>query len=236
MKFKQIVIIIIVLLVMTGCSNKINETAAIHVSNKIIKYINGTYDKNGLNSNEKKIFDDFVDSMKEDNYILNLSEIYTFNLTATNEVDTSNNDFVFEEDGDYKIKYSNINWIPYEYGKYATININGEDRVLYKKYVPVINEETKDNEDYLYIYDFTNTKNDEIDVFYKSVNATGGALIKFKTEKNKLKEVIVRFDPEYNYQKEYNNSSKVKNIFSVFLIIIVSGILIFGIVYLLKKI
>ena len=235
MKLKKTLIILIMLLIVTGCSHKINETEAVHISNKIIKYINGKYDKKGLSSKEKNIFDDFVNSTKVENYVVNLSEIYTFDFNPANKLDSSNNDFVYEEEGDYKIKYSNINWIPHEDTSYATITINGENRVLYKTYVPIINEETKNNDNYTYIYDFTNDKKDRIDVHYKSLNSTGGVVISYKKGNNKLKEIVVRFDPEYNYKKENNNSSRAINVVSVFIAIIIGGALIYGIVTLMKK-
>ena len=236
MKTRRIIIVLLLLMVMTGCSSKINENEATNISNKIIDYIKGDYNTKRLSTKEKQIFKDFVNSTKEDNYVLNLDEVYTFDKNQLERTDSSNNEFVYEENGNYKIKYTDINWIPYEAGSYATINYNGQYRTLYKKYVPLLNEETKDNTEYLYIYDFTNVTDSEIDVYYKSLNLTGGVIVKFKTDKRNLKEIVVDFVPEYNYKNSNNKSSKFKNIFGIFVIIIIVGIFVIVITFLLRKV
>lgn len=236
MRIKGIIIVLVVLMSMTGCSNKINESEAFNISNKIVEYINGDFNTKGLSSREKQIFKDFIKSTKEDNYVINLDEIYTFEMSELDTLDSSNNGFVYEENGNYKIKYTNINWIPYEAGSYATINYNGQYRTLYKKYVPLLNEETKDNTEYLYVYDFTTTTDSGIEVYYKSVNLTGGLIVKFKTEKRNLKEIIVDFVPEYNYEISSNSNTKLRSILSVLIIILIVGVFVVIILFLLKRV
>ena len=60
MKTRRIIIVLLLLMVMTGCSSKINENEATNISNKIIDYIKGDYNTKRLSTKEKQIFKDFL--------------------------------------------------------------------------------------------------------------------------------------------------------------------------------
>lgn len=215
----KILSVLIVAVLMTGCTSNFTAKNAQNISYKIYEYIKGNYKTDGLSKEEKKIFDDFIESVKEDNYIVNLSEVYTFDMTDWHQLDDSNDEYVYEENGDYKIKYSDINWTKYEYGEYATIKVDGSYRVLYKGYVPLINEETKDSDNYLYILDFTNVDDNKIESYYKSLNGTGGMVIKYKLDGKKLNDIVVIFMPEYDVTHSETKPKVAKNIILVIVII-----------------
>ena len=224
MKKIKLLCLLFIIIIMTGCSSGFTAKNAQNISYKIYEYIKNDYKPKGLSKEEKEIFDDFIESTKEENYVVNLSEVYTFDMTDWHQLNDSNNEYVYEENGDYKIKYSDIEWTQYEYGSYATIKFDESYHVLYKSYVPLLNEETKDNDNYLYILDFTNVESNKIESYYKSLNGVGGMIIRYNLDGKNLRDISVIFEPEYSGKKEEKKPKIAMNIiFAIVLLTMVAG-------------
>ena len=232
MKKYRILMLLLSLFLITGCSKKINITTqrvALNVSNKIVKYLkDGKTDTNNLNKNETLIYKDFIDSYED--YSVNLDELVYYPLTDSYDyIDIS--DYIYEEDGKHLIKYEDIEFNENEDLGYFTPIINNKKVMVPKEYVPIIGEETKDSFYYTYVYDFSNIFEDRIEFYYKGITNSDGITVRVMVDNNKISDIYLVFDNEYNHEKEETKPSIAKD----FIMIIVMITIVAGFAYIIVK-
>lgn len=243
MKKYRVLLIVLTLLICTGCqtNNELNNSAK-RISDKIVEKLQSD-DVNikKLTKKEKDIYNSFVESQKEENYIVNLSNI-ELNLMNNYYNSIPNSDeYVYQDGDEYKIKYSDIVWLDASSTQYTTIVIDGERYLLYKVQVPLFNEETKGLSSYQYVYDFSNDYGDYVEFYYKSLGRdesfaqSSGLIIRVDKPKHKIGNIELIYDNEYNPTK-IENKSIGPIILKIVISIFIGIIIIFGAVKLMRKV
>lgn len=232
MKKYKILILLLSLFLITGCSKKINITTqreALNVSNKIVKYIKtGKLDVKNLNRDESNIYKNFIDAY--DDYTINLNELVYYPFTDSYEYEDIS-DYIYEEDGKTLIKYDDIEFVEGDDLGYFTPIIDGKKVMVPREYVPIIGEETKDSYYYTYTYDFSNIFEDRIEFYYKGITDSNGLTVKVMVNKNKIEDIYLVFDNEYNHEKIETKPSIAKN----FIMVIVMLTIVVGFAYIIIK-
>ena len=198
---KNIKLVILVMFIILGCSgcNNSNKESAFKISNVIAK---GIYqekpDTSKLNKKELSIYKKFISDNKKENYVVNLSKLNYYNVN--HDIKYDNDSDVYLEDGDYKIKYTDIVWYPKEDMPYFTPKLGNNRVEVSKNLVPIYYEETKDI--YHFVYDYYKETSNGIEFYYHSIEELGGLVIKFDFKNNKINDINLVYDITYKYESK----------------------------------
>lgn len=194
---KLILMILFILIACSGCSN--SKKSAYKIANVIAKGINQEKpDTSKLNKNELRIYNEFRESQKKDNYVINLSKLNYYDVY--HDIKLDNDSDVYLEDGDYKIKYNDIIWYPKEDMPYFTPKLGNNRVEVSKNLVPLYYEETKNV--YHFVYDYYKETSDGIEFYYHSIEELGGLVIKFDFKNNKINNINLVYDITYKYESK----------------------------------
>ena len=232
MKKGYILVLLLIIILMTGCSRISSNTQrnVINISSKIIKYIHsGELNEDGLTRKEKKILTNFIDSYAD--FEVNLDEVKSSDLDEYSTIkDVSN--YIYEKDGNHFIKYSDIEWIDGDDMGYFTPTIDGKTVKINREYVPIIGDETVGSSYYTFMYDHIYTQKNKIDVYYKGMSMGNGLIIRYYIKNNKIKNIYLIFDNVYKQEEQVKKASS----FSKILIILAIIVIVAGLVYLILSI
>lgn len=229
MKKSKLLILFIILFTISGCSSLKGETKrAYHISSKLIEYMhNDKVDTKSLTNYEREIFDKVIEENKYENATINISELGIIGLESYKEEDTSPE--IYKENGDYKIKYSDIYFKEFN-GEYVGFySLNHKEVAIFKSLNPILYDDTN-NSNYYFYYDFYKVYDDKIEFYYKNLANKGGLTIRFKINNKKISDVYFVYEDIYAHvdQKKglVNNKILFRIIFGFFAIIGVSYILV----------
>lgn len=242
---KSILLILLLIISSITCGCTSNLSSAEKMDDIVLSLLkNKNYIASGLNNNEIILIDEFIKKEKYSNKIVNLNSLSKYSDLSYTKHDNSNG--VYEEDGIFYIKYSDIlfekivdseitnnsNDINY----YATtIYFNNRELNITKDIIPILFEDTKDNIKYTYTYRGTSTYSDAIVSYYNSVYDDTGMQIVFSLKNKKISSINIVYDVS-------NNIYNIKNIDSINLFgvnVVIIGILLiltFGILLISKKV
>lgn len=228
MKKFRILILIIAILFMCGCERE-DLNSAYKITDRIVDSLqNSNPDLSSLNKKEKKIYQNIMDANKEENYVVDLSKIKTYEPnTEIDEIDTSNDDFVYEEDGDLKIKYTNINWYETDETEYFMVNIDGETREIYKDLVPILYDDTSGKINYTYKYMNYKRDKDYTYFYYKSLTNFGG--LTFVVNNRNIEDMTLVYSYSYDGEEIKNDNTTAKLVEALVIVIIIFAVLFVGI-------
>lgn len=238
MKSKIFISLLCLLFLITGCtSNNLNSVKKIDLV--LLEYIKtGEVNYNKLNKKEEKLVNNFIESEKEENKIVNLSS-----YSNLSDIDNSNNPTsfgVFEKDGKYYINYTDLEFMQntesefledldtYVYEE-AIVYYDGKVVSLIKDYVPLIPEDTSNHLRYNYAYRGTATYEDAIISYYNSLHDDTGMKIIYQLNNNKIDDIDIEFnmtDTLYMVENTSNNNVSIVTILliSIAIIGLVTGI------------
>lgn len=225
MKKRYILILLILILSLTGCG-KVDLKGAYKITDRLTRSLQEkTPDLSMLNSDEKKIYDKIIEENKEENLVLNLSRIKGEEPnTELDEIDTSNDDRVYKENGDYKIKYTDINWMDTDDTEYFMVTINGEVREFYKYLVPILYEDTHDKPFYSYRYRNSKKDGDYTYFYYESIGGFGG--LTYQVNNKNVEDMTMIYTRDYEGGDAKPINTKVALIKALVVIFIVLAIFI----------
>lgn len=192
---KKLLIPILMCLLLTGCSSKYDLD---RISNNILNmYSDIDYVDPKLTKKEKDLIVKFKNEQSYENLAVELNDYFN----EYNKTDNPDTYGVYEENGIYYIKYTDIvfddltgdgNDTGYSY--MATIYCHGYEIYLDKEEVPILYYETKGNNKYKYAYIDKEVFDDEIDYHYKSYEDDSGLTIRYIKDNNKIIDIKLRYD------------------------------------------
>lgn len=240
----KILILLCSLFLITGCtSTNINSTKK--MDSVLLEYIKtGEIDYDKLNKKEEKLINDFIESEKEENKIVNLSS-----YSNLSDIDNSGNPTtfgVYEKDGNYYINYSDLEFMQnteseliedldnYIYEE-AIVYYDGKVVSLIKDYVPLIPTDTSNHLRYNYAYRGTATYEDAIVSYYNSLHDDTGMKIIYHLKNNKITDIDIEFNMTDTLYMVENTSNNNVSIVTILLISIAIIGLVVGIVLIKVK-
>lgn len=227
MKLKKIFVILIVLLSMCGCSSKLSDSTN-KLSEKILELHNSSnIDTSDLNDYEKEVLNKFLDNEKEDNKIINISEVLTF--SGESYTTNPNTYGVYSKDNNYYIKYSDIKWVWVNNSYIAVIDIDGQEDALEKTNVPILYKDTHDNDRYVYMHVKTNVSKNKIDYVYKSLKDDSNLIIRYSVNGKKINNISLLYNN--SELEEENEETKSSTNYALLIVPVLLG----GIIYLMFK-
>ena len=213
------IIILIICLLLTCSCKKDMVTMTEKLANKIVDaHKSSTVDTTDMNKEEQRLFYTFLDSQILENKIINISE----NIEFSDQSDTQapNTNGLYEENGDYYIKYTDIKWEQVENDYRATISLNNKEAGLFKSLVPILYDDTYNNDKYNYIYMNKNKTDNSLEYYYKSITDGSGLIIRFYLNKNKISKISTIYQDIY-YEPEITNKKSNIILQTIVLIVIV---------------
>ena len=243
MKKYRVLLILLFLFICTGCqtNNELNSSAK-RISDKIVEKLQSDdINLKKLSKKEKDIYNSFVESQKRENYIINLSNVDLDSMNDYYKSSPNSDAYVYEENGENKIKYADIDWLNVGGTEYTTLVVDGERKLLYRLKVPIFNEETKDSLFYRYVYDFSNDYGNYIEFYYQSLSRddsfaqSSGIIIKVDKTKHKIGNIEIIYDYEYNPSK-IETKSIGPTILKIVISIFIGIIIIVGAIKLMRKV
>ncbi len=237
MKKTKILMVLLSILCCVACTNdtELNKSAKL-ISNKIVESLtNENINLDKLTEKEKEIVSNFIENNTKDNYIVNLDEIHTYNVSDYYDVSDVNDKYVHIEDGKHIIKYNDIEWTK-DY--YATILVGKERRLLYKNVTAVLRDDSIGDIYNTYSYDFSNDYSDRIEFYYKSLLTTDGLMVRIYKEKNEITKIYVIPETEMEYKHEPIVKDKTKRFkfFSTSLIVLfIVIVFLYAVVRIIKR-
>lgn len=232
MKYIKITILLGIFILLCSCKSQA-VIMADNISPKIIKAHNQeNVDISNLSKKEKALFDDFMFSQKKENKVINISECVNFSVDSYSEYDTPR---MYYDNGEYFIKYTDINWEKVEGDYRASIDLNRKGSALFKSLVPILYEETHDNPKYLYRYYAKKISDKHLDYYYKSISDNSGLIIRYHLSKKKINNISLIYQDLFYYVGDEENSKSSSISFSIFLAITFAGLFIAGVIFLFKK-
>ena len=231
MKYKKIILLLIVLICMTGCGRNVTEEAN-NISDKVVEYMHDNNVKTkDLSKEEKQIFDDFIASQREENLVINLNKQSLISLQAYTDEEDS---YVIYKDGeDYYVKYSDLEFEDVENDSRAILAIDHHPVVIYKSSFPILYDETNVMGKYNYIYDFTNAYEDRIEVYYKSLSDSTGITFKYYYTGNDITDMYLIYNNVYQPEKIEDNQKVGSAIIVILVSVVIFILLVLLIIWLL---
>ena len=187
MKIKKTIIILLMLLLLCGCKSKV-ITSTDKISKLIIEmHKNNEVDLSKLSNNELEIFNKFVEEQKKENKIVNISE----NVIFSEESYTTNSNTygIYTNNNLYYIKYNDIKWKTINGETVFIVDINNQEDTIKKELLPVLYDDTKDNDKYTYIHEKTTKDKDAIKYYYKSLYDSSSLIIKYNLIDEKINSI-----------------------------------------------
>jgi len=226
---KKIIGVILIILFISGCSKKHDFDK---MSDVIINFhSNLNYDISDMSESDIKLLNDFKASEATDNKVINLSKLPMFNdYFDTTEEDTEG---VYENNGEYYIKYKDINFKSINNEYIAVINAGGKELEVNKKDYPILYYDTN-NDNYKYKFIKKEKTDNEINYYYRSYKNSSMLTINYLLEDEVKINLIYSkyFNLEEDNQK---NSNFMEVIFVSIVFIIIVLICAFGGYKLLKN-
>lgn len=224
------IVLLLIIVILTGCSSKTDMTD--NLANKIIDaHKNSTVDTTNMSKEEQRLFYKFLDSEVLENKIVNISENIEFSdQSYTDAQDTYG---LYEENGNYYIKYTDIKWEQVENDYRATISLNHEESALFKSLIPILYDDTHDKDKYNYIYMNKNKTKEYLDYYYKSITDGSGLIIRFYFIKNKIEKISTIYQDIYNKPEDITDATNIT--LQTIILIVISIIVIGSIVIIYKK-
>lgn len=232
MKYIKTIVLLFTFILLCSCKSQA-ITMADNMSPKIIKaHTEENVDVSDLTKKEQKLFDDFMYSQKKENKTVNISECVNFSDESYSEYDTPG---IYYDNGEYFIKYTDINWEKVDGDYRASIDLNEKGSALFKSLVPILYEETHDNPKYLYRYYAKKISDKHLDYYYKSISDNSGLIIRYHLSKKKINNISLIYQDLFYYVGDEENSKSSSILFSIFLAITFAGLFIAGVIFLFKK-
>lgn len=196
----SVLLLIIISLSLTACKSDRVSTAD-HISPLIIEYhYNKNVNTKGLSIKEKKLFNNFIESQKITNKVINISEAVGFSEEGIE--DGENTAGIYKENDKYYIKYTDLVWesVGNDYKSHLVLNNLGT--LIFRSQFPILYDETKDNLIYRYRYYNKNLYDDHIDYHYKSLGNSSGLIIRYHNNKNgTVKSISLIYQDLFYYPK-----------------------------------
>lgn len=226
MKKIKLLLLIFAIFSLTACKSD-RVTIADHLSPLIIEYhYNNDVSTKGLSKKEKRLFNDFIDSQKLNNKIVNISEAVGF---SEESYESGNNTAgIYKEGNEYFIKYTDLVWeaIDDDFKSYIVLDHKGT--LIFRSQFPVLFDETKDKLIYRYRYHNKNIYDEYIDYYYKSIGDDSGLIIRYHNDKKgNVKSISLIYQELFYYN---GNSVKEENVTRKALIFTIVGIILTAVI------
>ena len=233
MKYKKIILLLIVLICMTGCGRSVTDKAY-NISEKVVEYMHDSNVKTkGLSKEEKQIFNDFVISQREENLVINLNKQSLISLQVyTDEEDSY---IIYKEGEDYLVKYSDLEFEDVENDSRAILAIDHHPVEIYKSSFPILYDETNIMGKYNYLYDGTHKDDEKVEVYYKSIGNPTGLTFKYYYTDDKITDMYMVYNQVYYHEDSNVEEDNLPSGFVIFLSLVVALIMLVLIVYFFKK-
>ncbi len=228
---KKIICITLLLLCITGCKDKIEQLDK--MSEAIINYHRDyNYVVKDLSDENEKILLDFKEKQKQENKVINLTKLELFTEDTKNYEPDSEG--VYKENGDYYIKYNDINWIKVNDEDYiANINVDGYLLCIPKYKFPILYDETN-NVNYKYRFMQKEEKDNTIKYHYRSYGDGSMLTIEYQMDNNRVKDIDLIYNDYYLLEEEKEPERKKSNFTYIAFMVVIAGILGFIIIKSLK--
>lgn len=234
-KIIKLLIFITIIFTITGCSNKYNIKK---LNNNVLQmFYDYNYVDESLNNKEKSLINKFKEEQDSNNLVIELNS-YFIDSNKTTEKDT---DGVWEENGIYYIKYSDldfeevdINSVDIGYSHRAYIVCNGYNIEIIKESITILYQDTKDSDDYKYAY-LGSIKNDgETDEYFQSYYNSTGLIIRYIYDGNNITDIKLTYEPYTSYVKQSTTDNNL--LLKVVYTITLSIGLIIALIFIIKKV
>ncbi len=230
MKIYKILLLCFIPFILTACkSDRVN--IADHISPLIIEYHqNKDVSTKLLSRTEKKLFEEFIESQKITNKIINISEAVGFSQESYEAGENTNG--IYKEGEDYFIKYTDLTWESIDDDYKCPIVLNHMGTLIFRSQFPVLYDETKDNINYRYRFYKKNIYDDHLDYYYKSIGNDSGLIIRYhNNSKGKVQSISLIYQELFFYsdntnQDKHNESGITKLIVIGLVILFVVGLVV----------
>jgi len=193
-------------------------------------------DTKNLSKKEKTIFENFLNTQKRENRIINISKEVSFSKEDNSKEENTKG--IYYENGEYFIKYTDLNFKRKQTDYSARICLNHQCNGLLKSLFPVLYEDTHDNPKYTYLFKGKYNIEGDIKYYYKSIYDESGLIITYTTDKRKITDINLKYqdifyNPNRNANNENSNNSNLA--FQIIVSITIAGVLALVIIKIMGK-
>lgn len=222
---KKILILLITILLLTGCGVTKNDEYYKKVSDTVVSfYRNSNYNKSDFSSNDTKVIESYLSTLTHINQEIDITKHVDESTTKTNEKDTAG---VYKKSGKWFIKYKDLNFISSnDIEPYAVINCDGKTFTLFSSLFYPDYKETKSNRVYSYVYVGSQIKKNNKKYAYRSSYDGSGLIVELELKNNDLVNINISYQSVNDFapSNTVNNGSVVLRII-IIIFIVFAGVL-----------
>ena len=194
---KKIILSVVLLILLTGCNRSLlkqTETLSDNILNIIYEE---NYDISSLSKKNQELLNNLIEKEKIENKTINISELFDF-IEETKDISKGTTQEVFFNNGDYYIKYTDMQKLINENKSSVTvIYVDGYAIPINEQVYPILRIDTIGNTDYKFRYIKRKKEKNVIRYYYKSFGNGKKFIIKYKLNNNKIEDIDLIFNKYY---------------------------------------